>query len=110
MEPLASEPYQALMNSPSMRAVNEIVVRAAATDVTVLVWGESGVGKEVVARSLHEQSGRRDGPFVKVNCAALPVELLESELFGYERGAFTGACQRKLGKFEQAQTGTSREG
>jgi two-component system response regulator AtoC len=89
-----------------MRRIRSMVLRVAATDVTVLVTGESGVGKEVVARTLHERSDRRDQPFVKVNCAALPVELLESELFGYERGAFTGAHQQKRGKFEQAHRGT----
>ena len=72
----------------------------------VLILGESGVGKEVVASFIHEQSNRSDGPFVKVNCAALPHELLESELFGYERGAFTGAIRDKMGKFEQADKGT----
>jgi two-component system, NtrC family, response regulator AtoC len=89
-----------------MRRIRAMVVRVAATDVTALVTGESGVGKEVVARTLHECSSRRDQPFVKVNCAALPVELLESELFGYERGAFTGAHQQKRGKFELAHRGT----
>jgi transcriptional regulator with PAS, ATPase and Fis domain len=89
-----------------MRRVDEIVDCVAATDATVLIWGESGVGKELVARALHQRSSRRDRPFVKVNCAALPADLLESELFGYERGAFTGASRRKLGKFEQAHTGT----
>jgi two-component system, NtrC family, response regulator AtoC len=83
-----------------------MVNRVAATDVTVLIWGESGVGKEVVARTLHFSSFRRERPFVKVNCAALPVDLLESELFGYERGAFTGASSRKPGKFELAHSGT----
>jgi two-component system response regulator AtoC len=89
-----------------MRRIDAILTRIASTDVTVLVSGESGVGKEVVARTLHWRSLRRDRPFVKVNCAALPLELLESELFGYERGAFTGAHQQKLGKFEQADQGT----
>jgi transcriptional regulator with GAF, ATPase, and Fis domain len=78
-------------NSRAMRAVKAIVDTVAPTDVTVLVWGESGVGKEIIPRLLHWKSPRRDHPFVKVNCAALPLELLESELFGYERGAFTGA-------------------
>jgi two-component system, NtrC family, response regulator AtoC len=89
-----------------MRRIRAMLIRVAATDVTVLVTGESGVGKEVVARTLHERSDRRHQPFVKVNCAALPVELLESELFGHERGAFTGAHQQKRGKFEQANRGT----
>jgi two-component system response regulator AtoC len=89
-----------------MRALDEMIERVAPTDASVLVWGESGVGKEVVARRLHELSSRCARPFVKVNCAALPGELLESELFGYERGAFTGAHREKPGKFELADTGT----
>jgi two-component system response regulator AtoC len=92
--------------SPAMREVIDIVEGVAATDVTVLTWGESGVGKEMIPRLLHHHSPRRYGPFVKVNCAALPLELLESELFGYERGAFTGAHRAKPGKFEQADKGT----
>jgi DNA-binding NtrC family response regulator len=98
--------YQPLVNSASMRRIKAMVTRVAATDVTVLISGESGVGKEVVARTLHERSRRQGQPFVKVNCAALPLELLESELFGYERGAFTGAHHQKRGKFEQAHRGT----
>jgi transcriptional regulator with PAS, ATPase and Fis domain len=78
----------------------------ANTDVTIFIQGESGVGKEVVARSIHLNSNRRNQPFVKVNCAALPPELLESELFGYEKGAFTGAYRQKPGKFELANGGT----
>ena len=89
-----------------MAAVRATIKRVAPIDVTVLVWGESGVGKELVARALHEGSPRRSGPFVKVNCAALPFELLESELFGYERGAFTGASRPKPGKFELADGGS----
>jgi two-component system, NtrC family, response regulator AtoC len=89
-----------------MRDVGEIVEQVADTDITVLVRGESGTGKELVARTLHRLSSRRDKPFVKVNCAALPSELLESELFGFEKGAFTGAQKRKLGKFEYANRGT----
>jgi transcriptional regulator with PAS, ATPase and Fis domain len=92
--------------SPQMEAVHQVVLRAAATDATVLVWGESGVGKENVARMVHARSPRAAGPLVKVNCAALPLELLESELFGYERGAFTGAHRNKPGKFELADGGT----
>ncbi len=92
--------------SEKMRRIKEIIDQVANTDVTVLIQGESGVGKEVVARSIHLNSFRRDKPFVKVNCAALPAELLESELFGYEKGAFTGAYRRKPGKFELANGGT----
>jgi two-component system response regulator AtoC len=89
-----------------MLRIKEIVDQVANTDVTVLIEGESGVGKEVVARSIHLNSLRRDKPFVKVNCAALPMELLESELFGYDKGAFTGAYRQKPGKFELADGGT----
>jgi len=92
--------------SDRMHRIKEIIDKVADTDVTVLIQGESGVGKEVVARSIHQNSSRRDRPFLKVNCAALPEELLESELFGYEKGAFTGAYRQKPGKFELAQDGT----
>jgi len=92
--------------SGRMHRVKEIIDQVANTDITVLIQGESGVGKEVVARSIHQNSNRRDKPFVKVNCAALPQELLESELFGYEKGAFTGAYRKKPGKFELANGGT----
>lgn len=92
--------------SPKMQKVKEIIEQVADTDVSVLIEGESGTGKELVARSLHYRSILRDKPFVKVNCAALPHELLESELFGYERGAFTGAYKSKAGKFELANYGT----
>jgi len=89
-----------------MREVLEVIEQVADTDITILVRGESGTGKELVARTLHRLSDRCDKPFVKVNCAALPSELLESELFGFEKGAFTGAQKRKLGKFEYANRGT----
>ena len=89
-----------------MAAVSRMIGLVGPTDVTVLVLGETGVGKEMVARALHETSPRRHHPFVKVNCAAMPLDLLESELFGHERGAFTGADRRKPGKFEQASRGT----
>jgi two-component system response regulator AtoC len=89
-----------------MAEVHDLIERVSDTDVTVLVRGESGTGKELVARALHERSLRKDKPFVKVNCAALPMELLESELFGFEKGAFTGAFQHKPGKFEFANHGT----
>jgi two-component system response regulator AtoC len=93
-------------HSERMAEVRDLIDRVADTDVTVLVRGESGTGKELVARALYASSLRRDKPFVKVNCAALPTELLESELFGFERGAFTGAIQHKPGKFEFANHGT----
>ena len=93
-------------NSERMAEVRDLIERVADTDVTVLIRGESGSGKELVARALYASSLRRDKPFVKVNCAALPTELLESELFGFERGAFTGAIQQKPGKFEFANHGT----
>jgi len=89
-----------------MQEVRDLIERVAETDVTVLVRGESGTGKELVARALHARSPRHDKPFVKVNCAALPTELLESELFGFEKGAFTGAMHHKPGKFEFANQGT----
>lgn len=92
--------------SERMREVASLIVRVAKTDSTVLVQGESGVGKEVVADLVHGLSGRKNHPLVKINCSAIPENLLESELFGYERGAFTGAFQRKLGKFELANKGT----
>lgn len=92
--------------SDRMGDVRDLVERVADTDVTVLIRGESGTGKELVARALHERSLRKDQALVKVNCAALPAELLESELFGFERGAFTGAIQHKPGKFEFANHGT----
>ncbi len=92
--------------SPGMRDVLAMVERVAPTRATVLLVGESGVGKDLIARAIHYQSPRRDKPFVKINCTAIPEPLMESELFGYEKGAFTGATASKPGKFEQADTGT----
>jgi two-component system response regulator HydG len=92
--------------SEPMERLREQLRKIAATDATVLVQGESGTGKELVARAIHEASRRREGPFVSVSCAALPEGLLESELFGHERGAFTGAVKRKIGRFELANGGT----
>ena len=92
--------------SAAMQAVTTLVERVADSDVGVLLRGESGVGKEVIARELHRRSARRGKPFVKVNCAALPADLLESELFGHERGAFTGAQNARVGRFEFANEGT----
>ena len=93
-------------NSERMRVVEDIVRRAADTNATILLQGESGTGKEMVARAIHNISDRRDKPFLKVNCASLPGDLLESELFGHEKGSFTGAHRRKPGKFELAHRGT----
>ena len=93
-------------NSAPIRKVRRMVEQVAGHDTTVLVTGESGTGKEVVARAIHEQSARRDKPFVAVNCGAIPSELLESELFGHEKGAFTGAITSRKGRFEMADGGT----
>jgi two-component system, NtrC family, response regulator AtoC len=95
-----------IFTSEKMLRIKNIIDQVANTDVTVLIQGESGVGKEVVARSIHLSSNRQDKPFMKVHCAALPDQLLESELFGYEKGAFTGAYNKKPGKFELADGGT----
>jgi DNA-binding NtrC family response regulator len=92
--------------SPAMREVQKLVGRAAATDSTVLITGETGTGKELVARTLHDSSARSAGPFVAVNCAAIPRDLLESELFGHVKGAFTGAVGNRTGAFQQANRGT----
>jgi transcriptional regulator with PAS, ATPase and Fis domain len=93
-------------NSPQMKAIKAVIDQVADTDATILVWGETGVGKELVARAIHRGSPRREHTMVRINCAAMPNELLESELFGYEQGAFTGASRRTLGKFEIADGGT----
>ena len=93
-------------SSPAMLKVHQQIHRAAPSKATVLVRGESGVGKELVARAVHFSSDRKSGPFVCLNCAALTESLLESELFGHEKGAFTGATDRKAGKFEAADKGT----
>ncbi|MGA0919826.1 MAG: sigma-54-dependent transcriptional regulator [Gemmatimonadaceae bacterium] len=92
--------------SSAMQRVRGEIARVAATDARVLITGESGTGKELVAAAIHAQSGRRDKPFVRVNCAAIPRDLVESEMFGHERGAFTGATERRIGRFELAHTGT----
>src|SRR3954470_8321994 len=92
--------------SSAMARVRELIARVAPTDARVLVTGESGTGKELVASAIHLGSARRDRPFVRVNCAAIPRDLVESEMFGHERGAFTGATDRRIGRFELAHTGT----
>jgi len=93
-------------NSPAMREIYKTIGKVAPSDITVLIQGESGTGKELIARAIHFNSKRLGKPFIAINCAAIPKELLESELFGFEKGAFTGAVERKLGKFEQANGGT----
>src|ERR1700741_5242141 len=93
-------------NSPALELALAEVKRVAPTDSTVLILGETGTGKELIARAIHDLSARRGRPFVKVNCAAIPFDLLESELFGHEKGAFTGAIAQKIGRFEMADTGT----
>jgi len=92
--------------SPAMQEIYRVIARLTQTDLTVMIMGESGTGKELVARALHDYGKRRSGPFVAVNMAAIPKELVESELFGHERGAFTGATNRGIGRFEQAEGGT----
>ena len=92
--------------SPAMQEIYRVVARLMGTDLTVTIIGESGTGKELVARALHDYGKRRNGPFVPINMAAIPRELIESELFGHEKGAFTGATARSMGRFEQAQGGT----
>src|SRR5690606_27146534 len=92
--------------SPAVQRLRRMISQVAPFDTTVLVLGESGTGKEVVARTIHQQSARRDGPFVAINCGAIPPDLLESELFGHEKGAFTGALTARKGRFEMAEGGT----
>jgi len=98
--------HQMIGESPAIEKVRMMINRVAPTDARVLITGENGTGKEVVARLLYEGSNRTDGPFVEVNCAAIPSELIESELFGHEKGAFTSAIKQRIGKFEQADGGT----
>ncbi len=98
--------HQMIGESPAIEKVRMMIERVAPTDARVLITGDNGTGKEVVARLLYEQSNRTDAPFVEVNCAAIPSELIESELFGHEKGAFTSAIKQRIGKFEQADGGT----
>ncbi|HRS54277.1 MAG TPA: sigma-54 dependent transcriptional regulator [Bacteroidales bacterium] len=98
--------YEMIGNSPEINKVKELIEKVAPTNVRVLITGENGTGKELVARWLHEKSNRANGPFVEVNCAAIPSELIESELFGHEKGSFTSAIKQRKGDFEQASGGT----
>jgi transcriptional regulator with PAS, ATPase and Fis domain len=105
----AAEPYQLdqiIGESPKMNELRQLIRSVAPTDATVLILGESGTGKELIAGALHSLSNRRQNNYIRINCAAIPENLLESELFGHERGAFTGAVRQKLGRVEEAHTGT----
>ena len=106
LEAIADESHAIVTQDPAMAAVMGLADQVAASDASVLITGESGTGKELMARYLHRKSDRSDRPFVSVNCAAIPDNLLESELFGHEKGAFTGAVARRVGKFEEAHGGT----
>jgi DNA-binding NtrC family response regulator len=101
-----SRKYEIVGSSPAIRVVTEMIDRVAPTEARVLVTGANGTGKELVAHQIHEKSNRAKGPFVEVNCAAIPSELIESELFGHEKGSFTSAIKQRIGKFEQANGGT----
>ncbi len=101
-----SRKYEMIGDSPALRGVREMIDKVAPTEARVLITGPNGSGKELVARSIHEKSNRSDGPFIEVNCAAIPSELIESELFGHEKGSFTSAVKQRIGKFEQAEGGT----
>src|SRR5205823_13428007 len=105
-EPGSQLPFALVGNSPAMQEVYKAIGRVAPMDLTVLILGESGTGKELVARALYQHSRRAAGPFLAINCAAIPETLLESELFGHEKGAFTGADRQRVGKFEQCSGGT----
>jgi DNA-binding NtrC family response regulator len=98
--------YQMIGETPAIQKVRDLIDRVAPTEARVLITGSNGTGKEIVARLLYEQSNRSGAPFVEVNCAAIPSELIESELFGHEKGAFTSAVKQRIGKFEQADGGT----
>ena len=101
-----SRKFEMIGQSPALDQVREMIDKVAPTEARVLITGPSGSGKELVARSIHEKSNNSEGPFVEVNCAAIPSELIESELFGHEKGSFTSAIKQRIGKFEQAEGGT----
>jgi two-component system, response regulator FlrC len=106
LEAVTEEPSAMIANDAAMQNILKLADKIAPSEATVLITGESGTGKEVMSRYLHKKSKRKDGPFIAVNCAAIPENLLESELFGHEKGAFTGANARRIGKFEEANGGT----
>lgn len=106
LEAVAGDHSEFITKDPAMKSVFRLVDQIAPSDASVLIVGESGTGKEVMARYIHSHSRRKDKPFVTVNCAAIPENLLESELYGHEKGAFTGAIDRRIGKFEEANRGT----
>lgn len=106
LEAVTEEDDRMIAGDPAMKDVLTLADKIAPSEATVLITGESGTGKEVMSRYIHKKSKRKDGPFIAVNCAAIPENLLESELFGHEKGAFTGAAARRIGKFEEAHTGT----
>ncbi|MAQ71479.1 MAG: sigma-54-dependent Fis family transcriptional regulator [Alphaproteobacteria bacterium] len=106
LEAVTEESSKMIAGDPAMQKVVQLADKIAISDATVLITGESGTGKEVMSRHIHNKSKRKDGPFIAVNCAAIPENLLESELFGHEKGAFTGAAGRRIGKFEEASNGT----
>jgi len=101
-----SKKYEMIGNSPALDKIHQMIERVAPTDARVLIMGDNGTGKELIAHAIHEKSGRSDAPMVEVNCAAIPSELIESELFGHEKGAFTSAIKQRKGKFETADGGT----
>jgi two-component system, response regulator FlrC len=103
---VADDTHQMIVEDPAMRSVVSLADQVAGSDASILITGESGTGKEIVARHIHRKSNRADKPFISVNCAAIPDNLLESELFGHEKGAFTGAIARRIGKFEDVDGGT----
>jgi len=106
LKKLVEYDYQMVGNSPAMDRLRSEIEKAAPSEGRILIYGENGTGKELVAREIHQKSHRKNRPFVKVNCAAIPKELIESELFGHEKGAFTGAIKKKIGMFEEANEGT----
>jgi len=103
---ISERKYKLIGNSPSMQELNQAIAKVARTNSTILITGESGTGKELIARNIYMNSSRRTQPFVQVNCAAIPEELIESELFGHEKGSFTGAYEKKIGKFDRAHRGS----